>query len=1218
MPIVEGEAFVIEGEVITAGTFQVKGNSWQWRDKEGAVTLGNVYVFDAAGKEIPAQMSVSATRTKISLNTKDLQDATYPVIIDPEIGNEDFRISNASDRDASYDAEQTDVAYNSDDDQYLVVWRELSGEYEVYGQLIDGTDGSEIGSDFRISDMGPNSDLNYAVLTPAVTYNSDAGEYLVVWPGEDNVGGTVNNAFEIFGQRINATTGAEVGTNDFRISDMGAADNDADFDADEVRVVYNPTAEEYLVMWVGDDDTGSLVNEEDEVYVQRLNGSDCTEVGTNDQRISDMGGADGDNGFRANDIDLVYNPEADEYLAVWSGDDTTDEEHEVFVQRLKGSDASELGNNDQKISDMGPDTNTAYDALLPAVTYNSTAEEYLVVWSSDDNTGSLVDGENEVFGQRLRGSDVAELGTNDFRISDMGPDGNNAYDVISGIDVVYNTLTDEYYVVWDGDDDTGDLVDNEVEIYGQRLNGSDVAEVGTNDVRISEMGPDGTNGYFAFAPKIAFNSTSGEYFVVFYGDTNTGGLSDNEQEVFGQRIDEAPPAAPTTPDIIAASDLGSSTTDNKTSDSTPTVSGTAESGSTVTIQSSIDGNVGSAVATGGTYSITASTLTQGVHSLSAFATDTVGNIGSTSSALSATIDTTNPASPTISSPTTGTETSDDTPTVSGTTEANATVELFSDNTSVGSTTANGSGAWSIVSQTLANGSRSLKAQTTDVAGNVSSLSSAVTITVDDTDTDGDGTPDLLDADDDNDGVSDTQEATDGTNPLDSGSVRETLATSFCSEWNGFLGGMWNILEFVNVTSNSRTVESTLKSISGETQSINEVTVAAGGQTDVLVHSMTGWTENSYGQVCASVTNGSAGDVDGRMVYYKPNSPSSTTSSDIQFAFALPYQNGLAGSQFVFFNTYQPSLDAADASNTVTNWIQLLNLDSNEQGGTLYYYGQDGSELASEEVTLGAGARSDFSGHQFGTNLVGVIEWRPTSSSAVFQMKNIRYFYDNAVLTDSFDAAFQLGGARGSGELLIAPVDTSIGTSVLEVGNTNSSSITVSVKVYSEDGTIVETLSPELDAYASQHIILDSILTNAKGIVTVDGSAAGSTVATVMSYGRTATNGISFLYGIQATQPLGTALRGSYNTYLGQSCRLLVSSTTAQTVQISVTRSDGTELLENSEQEVAENGLLDFDLCGNDEANNYGVVTVQPETTNTISAHVVRVGEDSYRFPTALR
>ncbi len=39
---------------------------------------------------------------------------------------------------------------------------------------------------------------------------------------------------------------------------------------------------------------------------------------------------------------------------------------------------------------MGPDGDSTYDAQCPAVAYNSTNDEYLVVWEGNDNAGGVV------------------------------------------------------------------------------------------------------------------------------------------------------------------------------------------------------------------------------------------------------------------------------------------------------------------------------------------------------------------------------------------------------------------------------------------------------------------------------------------------------------------------------------------------------------------------------------------------------------------------------------------------------------------------------------------------------------------------------------------------------------------------------------------------------------------------------------------------------------
>ncbi|MEQ1838040.1 MAG: Ig-like domain-containing protein [Candidatus Nitrotoga sp.] len=102
------------------------------------------------------------------------------------------------------------------------------------------------------------------------------------------------------------------------------------------------------------------------------------------------------------------------------------------------------------------------------------------------------------------------------------------------------------------------------------------------------------------------------------------------------------------PDLNIDSDSGSSTTDNITSDATPTVSGSgAKSGATVTLYDTNGTTVlgATTAAVDGTWSITASNinntaLTDGVHTLTV--KQTAGNISPASASLAVTIDTVNP------------------------------------------------------------------------------------------------------------------------------------------------------------------------------------------------------------------------------------------------------------------------------------------------------------------------------------------------------------------------------------------------------------------------------------------------------------------------------------------------------------------------------------------------------------------------------------------------
>ena len=395
----------------------------------------------------------------------------------------------------------------------------------------------EIGTnDFRISDAGGLGNTDIDTSFTAVAYNSIHNEFLVVWAADET-----NNEYEVYGQRIDAVTGAELGNNDFRISDVGP-NGDTAYDVDTSGppgVAYNAAADEYLVVWSGDEIDGAL-----EIYGQRIYGDRASgdTLGANDFRISSMGAVDSEIGYDAVTPAVAYNSTNSEYLVVWHGDDGTDGENEIYGQRLNATTLAAVGNDDFRISTAGPDANTAYDAEHPDVVWNATNNEYLVVWNADDNAGGVVEGENEIFGQRIYGDRTSgdAVGNDDFRISDMGPDGNIAYDA-DDVAVAWNSTSNEYLVVWEGEDNIVPLVSGEMEIFGQRIYGNRASgdTFGTNDFRISDMGPNGNTSYFAYDPDVVYNSVSNEYLVVWDGDDNTSPLVDDEKEVFGQRITAA-------------------------------------------------------------------------------------------------------------------------------------------------------------------------------------------------------------------------------------------------------------------------------------------------------------------------------------------------------------------------------------------------------------------------------------------------------------------------------------------------------------------------------------------------------------------------------------------------------------------------------------------------------------------------------------------------------
>lgn len=536
-----GEDLVVLGAVSSSGTFSESARGWRWRDSNGEVTLGRVTVADASGRTLPCRFEVSSVGTRLTVEGAALAGAVYPVVIDPEIGSNDVRISDMGpDGDAAYDALNPAVAYNNIDNNYLVVWEGddtpgdlVEGEMEIFGQIVGAT-GSQVGySDVRISHTGPDGNTAYRARNPAVAFNTVYNQFLVAWEADNPEAGLADNEFEIWGQVVDPLLFPLWGGN-FRISSMGP-DGNALYDAARPAVAYNPSPDEYLVVWDGDDDAGSLVDDELEIWAQRVY-STAVLVGSA-LRVSDMGGT-GNANYDALAADVAYNTTDHQYLVVWQGDDDAaglvDDESEIWGQRMDQNGGG-LGANDARISDAGGDGDAAYGAFNPSVAYNSVDNEYLVVWMGDDNVGGLVDNEMEVFSQRMDAT-LGGLGGNDYRLSDVGGIGDATYRVTWGPDLAYNALNNEYMVAWAGEDTVDGMVNNEEEIFVQRMT-ADIAGSGPNDERISDVGGLGSIVRHALVPVIAANTANGQFLVAWQADDDVGGLVQGEYEIYIQRME---------------------------------------------------------------------------------------------------------------------------------------------------------------------------------------------------------------------------------------------------------------------------------------------------------------------------------------------------------------------------------------------------------------------------------------------------------------------------------------------------------------------------------------------------------------------------------------------------------------------------------------------------------------------------------------------------------
>ncbi|MEM6699935.1 MAG: hypothetical protein AAF599_16145, partial [Bacteroidota bacterium] len=252
------------------------------------------------------------------------------------------------------------------------------------------------------------------------------------------------------------------------------------------------------------------------------------EVGTNDFQIS-FTGPDGDTEYEAKNAAMAYNEADNEYLVVWYGgqNSISEGEEEIWGQRMD-ADGNFLGAQPMRISDIGKDNSKNYDARSPNVAFNSMNDEYLVVWSGNEDGYDKTD--FRTWGQRIDGATGAELGENDFLISAYGPDR-----VLPSenhvVDVAYDNQNNRYLVVWSADDFDGAASDGEFEIWGKRLEGADATGIESEEFRISDVGTDGDEERDGARPYIVFNSENQEYLVAWEADE-----ANEEFEIYGQRL----------------------------------------------------------------------------------------------------------------------------------------------------------------------------------------------------------------------------------------------------------------------------------------------------------------------------------------------------------------------------------------------------------------------------------------------------------------------------------------------------------------------------------------------------------------------------------------------------------------------------------------------------------------------------------------------------------
>ena len=209
---------------------------------------------------------------------------------------------------------------------------------------------------------------------------------------------------------------------------------------------------------------------------------------------------------------IDYNSSSDEFLVVW----------EDYVWQSIGTlgiAAQRIGVNGSLIGEsfaVVGEWLTSRPFKNPDIAYNPTAHEYLLVWeyglSSDDH---------HIYAMRLSSTGTA-IGSNHIHIADTAKFESNPK-------VAFNPTDNEYLIVWEHRNidsittgsGTIDIIQND--IHGQRL--SSTGSLLGGPILIATTSLDQS------APAVAFGSSNGNYLVVWQDTQATG-----ETDIYGQKI----------------------------------------------------------------------------------------------------------------------------------------------------------------------------------------------------------------------------------------------------------------------------------------------------------------------------------------------------------------------------------------------------------------------------------------------------------------------------------------------------------------------------------------------------------------------------------------------------------------------------------------------------------------------------------------------------------
>ncbi len=279
-----------------------------------------------------------------------------------------------------------DIVVRSGSPEYLVVWSDYrnvdTSSLDIWGQPI-GADGAVLGDNTRISNR-PGQQRH-----PAVGYCASSDSYFTVWEEDEDAVGPWK--FFIFGQQVSAATHQPVGTTITVTADY----EDRAFQQVRADLVCNPAQDECLALFRDARDASLGSGSNNDIYGQRL--SCVGETLLRDDIPITVQYSEKPGGNKQNAPVGAYNDRADQYMIVWQDERNDDDassagDHgDIYGQLLSG-----VGRRlNTGININIPITTATGHQEQPAIAYSTRDNLYLVVWA--DYRGADAD----IYGQVL-------------------------------------------------------------------------------------------------------------------------------------------------------------------------------------------------------------------------------------------------------------------------------------------------------------------------------------------------------------------------------------------------------------------------------------------------------------------------------------------------------------------------------------------------------------------------------------------------------------------------------------------------------------------------------------------------------------------------------------------------------------------------------------------------------------------------------------------------